>query len=113
MMVLAYVGTFYFIIKIPRPPRSTLFPYTTPFRSNPAIAVTRSTSGNSGPGGSGAATKNYVDMNIAITPHTATNEVGQHHVFTVTVTKFPAGVAAGTVNITPIVIPAPSWQITT
>src|SRR5205085_2384253 len=35
------------------------------------VQVTRSTSGNSGPGGSGPATKNYVDASVAVTPGTA------------------------------------------
>jgi len=49
------------------------------------LAITRSTSGNAGPAGSGAAVKTYVDASISIAP-TATNEVGQAHTFTVTVT---------------------------
>jgi hypothetical protein len=51
-----------------------------------------------GPGGSGPATKTFVDAFIKITPPTATNEVGQPHTFTVTV-KQSAGGAAGFVNV--------------
>src|SRR3712207_9266277 len=32
----SYVGVFFFFLMIRRPPRSTLFPYTTLFRSRPA-----------------------------------------------------------------------------
>ena len=48
------------------------------------VTITRSTSGNSGPGGSGAATKAFVNGNITIAP-SAVNEVGNAHTFTVTV----------------------------
>jgi hypothetical protein len=52
-------------------------------------------SGPHGPGGSGPATKNYVDAFITITPQTADNEVGHQHVFTVTFTALPG-------NATPV-----------
>jgi hypothetical protein len=56
--------------------------------ANPAtIDVTRSTSGNSGPGGSGAATKRFVDAKITIGPPDATNTVGDPHAFLVTVSQ--------------------------
>jgi len=48
------------------------------------IAVTRSTSGDAGPGGSGPALKHFVDARITIGP-AATNEVGDPHTFVVTV----------------------------
>jgi len=69
--------------------------------------VTRSTTGTAGPGGSGAATKRYVDASIAITPHTATNEVGDAHVFTITYTAMPgsAGAPSG-FAITPSLSPS-------
>jgi prealbumin domain-containing protein len=54
--------------------------------ANPADAsVTRSTSGTSGPGGSGAATKRFVDAYITINPPDKTNSVGQAHTDTVNV----------------------------
>src|SRR5206468_3513951 len=46
------------------------------------VTVTRSTSGNSGPGGSGPATKLFVDANIQITPTNATNPIGTNHTLT-------------------------------
>src|SRR5207237_406713 len=55
------------------------------------VTVTRSTSANHGPGGSGPATKAYVDGSIAITPASAVNEVGNRHVFTITATAIPGG----------------------
>jgi hypothetical protein len=48
------------------------------------ISVTRSTSGNSGPTGTGPAVKTYVDASIGITPN-AVNEVNQDHTFNVVV----------------------------
>jgi hypothetical protein len=48
--------------------------------------VTRSTSGNAGPSGSGPATKTWVDASIAIGPN-GNNPVGAPHTFTVTVMK--------------------------
>jgi hypothetical protein len=58
------------------------------------VAMNRSTSGNSGPGGSGPATKRFVDANITIGPAEDTNTVGDPHTFTVTVQQddgLPAG----------------------
>ena len=57
------------------------------------LSITRSTAGNSGPGGSGAATKVFVDGNISIAA-SAINEVGNAHTFTVTVNG-DAGGGAG------------------
>ncbi len=72
-------------------------------------AVTRSTSGNSGPGGSGSATKNFVDANITISPLSANNNVGQPHTFTITVTQFPASATPATsVNVTYVLTGTPS-----
>src|SRR5439155_714623 len=51
----------------------------------------------SGPGGSGPATKTFVDANITIAPD-ATNEVGRPHTFTVTV-KRNTGNGNGFVNV--------------
>jgi hypothetical protein len=78
------------------------------------VSLTRAT-GDGLSGDSVDAQKTYVNMSIAITPNTDTNAVGDPHVFTVTVTKFPAGVTAtgGTVNISTNVSPAPSTNGTT
>ena len=62
------------------------------------VNLTRSTSGNAGPGGSGAATKVFVDANITIGAND-TNEVGAPHTFTVTVNQ-NAGGGAGFVAAT-------------
>src|SRR5438132_8120155 len=40
-MCLLYYPTFFFFLMIPRPPRSTLFPYTTLFRSRSGDAAQR------------------------------------------------------------------------
>ena len=52
------------------------------------VTITRDTAGISGPGGSGAATKVFVDGNITIAS-SAVNEVTHAHTFTVTVTVTP------------------------
>jgi Prealbumin-like fold domain len=63
--------------------------------ANPAsVNVSRSTSGNSGPGGGTAATKRFVDAYITIGPAEATNSVGEPHTFVVQVFQddgLPAG----------------------
>src|SRR5215211_628162 len=46
------------------------------------LGLSRSTSGNSGPGGSGPAVKTYVDANIQIGPQSATNPIGTNHTLT-------------------------------
>jgi len=56
-----------------------------PGANPPSVNVSRSTSGNSGPGGGTSATKRYVDANITIGPTPATNSVGEHHTWTITV----------------------------
>lgn len=76
-------------------------------------AITRSTSADAGPGGSGPATKHWVDAGISIV-QTATNEVDNEHVFMVTVTPIaPAGVTVSNVSIAPSVTPAPATTATT
>ncbi len=78
------------------------------------LAVTRSTSGNSGPSGNTGATKQYVDASIAISPLTDTNATGEQHVFDITVTAHPSGaspVSFGT--ITPSVSPEPTSKSNT
>src|SRR5262249_43643510 len=71
---------------------------------NPASAdVTRSTSGNSGPGGSGPATKRFVDANVRIAPN-GVNEVNHAHTFTVTSVADPQGTTATITSITPSIV---------
>jgi len=75
------------------------------------VTVTRSTSGNAGPGGSGPAVKIYGQPSITIAP-SAVNEVGHQHVFTVTVTSIP-GTTTVFNSITPHVTPTPDSMSTT
>src|SRR5207302_918498 len=68
----------------------------------------------SGPGGSGPATKIFVDTSIQITPPTPVNVVGNAETFTITVTAFPAGTgtpAFGTPTVT--YSPTPDLQAPT
>jgi len=58
------------------------------------VTLTRSTSGNAGPGGSGPATKTYVDAYLQLTPLTASNLVGTNHTITASVFEDP-GTGAG------------------
>src|SRR6266496_4832996 len=44
--VSCYFSFFFFFLMIRRPPRSTLFPYTTLFRSPPAAAIWRARAGS-------------------------------------------------------------------
>ena len=70
-----------------------------------SATVTRSTSGNSGPGGSGPATKRFVDALVSITP-SGVNEVGTPHTFTVSTTADPQGTTASLTSLTPSVSPS-------
>src|SRR5438874_13806740 len=47
MSILFHIGRFFFFLMLPPPPRSTLFPYTTLFRSQPlyTLAVSLSQTG--------------------------------------------------------------------
>jgi hypothetical protein len=80
-------------------------------------AVTRSTNSQvapHGPGGSGPATKTYVDASIGLNPLTATNNVGSPHTVTITVNAIPSGASPVSFsNIVPTVSPAPSSGPTT
>jgi len=76
--------------------------------SVPATAdVSRSTAGNSGPGGSAGGTKRYVDAYITINPPEATNSVGQAHTVTVNVFQDNGNHAPGA----PVWEPAPNGTI--
>ena len=72
-----------------------------------SATVTRSTSGTSGPGGSGSATKRFVDANIAITPASATNAVGTNHVLTITVNALNGMIDAGSHTATATIVSGP------
>ncbi len=74
--------------------------------------LTRSTSANAGPGGSGNVTKRWVDGAISISP-TAVNPVGAVHTFEVTATAIPSGSGDPTFVITPSVTPTPDALSTT
>jgi uncharacterized repeat protein (TIGR01451 family) len=73
------------------------------------LTVTRSTSGNSGPGGSGPATKVFVDAAVSIAP-SATNGITEAHTFTITATALPDGGSVTGFAITPSVSPAPTSE---
>lgn len=75
-------------------------------------SLTRSTSSNAGPGGSGNVTKRWVDGAISISP-TAVNPVGAAHTFRVTTTAIPSGSGEATFLITPSVTPTPDAISTT
>jgi hypothetical protein len=76
------------------------------------VTLTRAT-GDSNANDGSAATKSYVDANVSITPN-GTNEVGQAHIFTITVNALPGAVTpVAFTSITPSVTPAPSSQSTT
>ncbi len=65
------------------------------------LTLTRSTSGTSGPAGSGPAVKQYIDASITIAPAAGVNEVDHSHTFAVTVTAMPGGatpVSFGTIT---------------
>jgi hypothetical protein len=69
-------------------------------------SVTRSTSGNAGPSGSGPAAKRFADASIAISP-TAVNEVKNSHSFTITASPhLPSGASVDSITITPSLSPA-------
>ena len=55
---------------------------------------------NTTAGGSGDATKTWVDANVKITPATATNAVGTNHTLTITVTPVHGAIDAGTYTAT-------------
>jgi hypothetical protein len=61
--------------------------------------VDRATDGNAGPGGSGPATKYYVDANISIESD-AVNQVGTAHIFTITANALVPASYGGTVTLT-------------
>ena len=68
-----------------RPARPWSRPRRTSRSSGLTITRTTSTAANTAAGGSGNASKIWVDANIQITPATDTNAVGTNHVLTITV----------------------------
>jgi hypothetical protein len=76
------------------------------------LAVTRSTSGTSGPGGTGSATKDFVDASISICCN-GVNEVGKSHTFDITVHAYPSGAETTGYAITTDVTPTPDSQSST
>ncbi len=53
------------------------------------VSLTRATDGDAGPDGTVAAAKTYVDANIILSPLTATNNIGDPHTITATVSQDP------------------------
>jgi hypothetical protein len=72
------------------------------------VVVTRSTNTSAGPGGSGNATKNWVDAYVKVTPDDV-NPVNEQHTFTVEYGVLPSaattGVTVPTPTISPTVLP--------
>jgi prealbumin domain-containing protein len=66
----------------------------------------------SGPGGSGPATKTFVDANITIAPAEATNVVGDLHTFTVTVRKDDGLPTSAGDGVNGMAVPALGTQVT-
>jgi surface adhesion protein len=71
------------------------------------VTITRTTGSNPGPGGSGNATKNWVDANIVITPATAANPLGANHVLTITVNAIGGNIDAGPHTATASILSGP------
>ncbi len=63
------------------------------------VTVSRSTSGDAGPGGSGPATKTYVDAYLQLSPLVASNLVGTNHTIVATVFADPGTGAALADNV--------------
>lgn len=79
------------------------------------LSVVRATNTavNTAAGGSGDVVKKWVDASITVV-ETATNEVNDDHVFTITVTPHvPTGASVTAVSITPTVTPVPGISPTT
>ncbi len=69
--------------------------------------ITRTTAVNPGPGGSGNASKTWVNANIQITPATATNPTGTNHVLTITINALNGTVDAGPHTATASIVSGP------
>ena len=71
------------------------------------ITRTTGTAVNTAAGGSGNASKNWVDANISITPATANNPVGTNHVLTITVNALGGTIDAGPHTATASIVSGP------
>src|SRR5262249_33110037 len=90
------------LVTINNTPAGTYTPTATTSVTTGTVTISRSTASNSGPAGPGPAPTRRSYELIAITPGSATNEVGSAHTFTVTVTAAPSGATPVTFNsITP------------
>jgi hypothetical protein len=71
------------------------------------ITRTTGTAANTASGGSGNASKNWVDANIVISPATANNAVGANHVLTITVNALGGLIDAGPHTATATIVSGP------
>jgi hypothetical protein len=71
------------------------------------LTRTTGTAANTASGGSGNASKNWVDANINITPATATNPAGANHVLTITVNALGGPIDAGPRTATASIVSGP------
>jgi hypothetical protein len=71
------------------------------------ITRTTGTAANTAAGGSGNASKSWVDANIQITPATASNKVGTNHVLTITVNALGGTIDAGPHTATASIVSGP------
>jgi hypothetical protein len=69
--------------------------------------IPRTTATNPGPGGSGNASKTWVDANIQITPATDNNPVGTNHVLTIRVNALGGTIDAGPHTATASIVSGP------
>jgi uncharacterized protein (DUF736 family) len=82
--------------------------------SSQSITRTTGTAANTAAGGSGNATKTYVDLRISITPNTDTNAVNDPHTFTVKVEqKIGNGAWTPVAGVSPAVTVSPTPSSTT
>src|ERR1035437_111994 len=86
---------FLFFLMIRRPPRSTLFPYTTLFRSTNTLITIRRTGGTSGPQPDGATTVTFYTTD-------GTAVAGVNYVGVTNTLSFPLGETLASVLITVI-----------
>ena len=75
--------------------------------SGVVIPRTTGTAANTASGGSGNASKSWVDANIQISPASATDEVGDNHVLTITVNALGGTIDAGSHTATASIVSGP------
>ena len=78
-----------------------------PGQRRQTITRTTGTAVNTASGGSGNASRTWVDANIQITPATANNAVGTNHVLTITVNAFGGTIDAGPHTATASIVSGP------